>query len=681
MNNKVIDHMNPSPYSYRRDIDGLRAVAVLLVLFYHLQWHFFSAGFVGVDVFFVISGYLITKHLLSDIQNHRFSLKNFYLKRARRIFPALSVVLIFTSLACLILLLPQDLKNYGSSLIATLGFFSNFYFWRSVGCGYFSIRSSLFPLLHTWSLAIEEQFYLLWPLFLFFFKRYTKDSVVFYATLSIALLSFFLYYGFSFSSRSEFLYYSPFTRAFELLMGALLAIRGDRLRLPNNRIIQHAISLVGFFSIVLSSIFFVGNHSVLGCRILLPCIGTAFLIWIGRAKMPPIANALLSNTFFVFIGLISYSLYLWHWPIITLAHYESIPLDFKNSLVIALSSILLSTLTWHFIEKPFRFQLKYTFLKTMCIALFFIWIPSAIFGVALEEKTLVGFNKMPTGIIKKTSPKAFYGLLSKQSDCFGHKGVPVLPSERQCMLGNLNIKNPNVLIAGDSHAFSDVGMLNVFLKNAALKGYVVAFPSDAFLPGKVRYDQSSQQTLTLRNDYIAQLIKTHRYQYVVLGGWWVGYKTFPTKGNITNLPYGVLRYGMKNAIKMIIKSGAVPVILLDVPSLFHVRRVCGFEHIGYNTHCYNSKKKVDAEQFASQAIILKLKQQYPQIILIDPKKIICDSRRCYSSINNTPLYMTDLVAGAGSCHLNAFGSALIGKLYLKKYGNPFLRFAQWIEPR
>jgi len=153
--------------SYRRDIDGLRAIAVLFVFFYHSQVNLVSAGFIGVDIFFVISGYLITSHIYENLNNKTFSFKTFYVKRMRRILPALLMVLFMTTIIAYFVLLPEDLKNYTHSLVATICSISNFYFWKFIHIGYFSTDATKLPLLHTWSLGVEEQFYILWPLIIF----------------------------------------------------------------------------------------------------------------------------------------------------------------------------------------------------------------------------------------------------------------------------------------------------------------------------------------------------------------------------------------------------------------------------------------------------------------------------------------------------------------------------------
>ena len=191
-----------SAKNYRRDIDGLRALSVLLVVFYHIGVKFVHAGFIGVDVFFVISGFLITDHICRDIEKGCFSLKKFYMRRMRRILPALIVVLFFTTLAAYFFLLPSDLKHYFDSLIATLLSVSNFYFWKFIHLGYFSTDARVIPLLHTWSLGVEEQFYLVWPfLLIVLFKLFPNRKHILFTIILLTLCSFFTYYFFRHHSQ------------------------------------------------------------------------------------------------------------------------------------------------------------------------------------------------------------------------------------------------------------------------------------------------------------------------------------------------------------------------------------------------------------------------------------------------------------------------------------------------
>ena len=206
-----------SNIKYRKDIDGLRAFAVISVVLFHLELSQVKSGFLGVDIFFVISGYLITTIILRDLEQGIFSIKNFYLRRIRRILPALIVVSIFTSFFAWLFLLPQDLINYSWSLVSALGSFSNLFFFKTLNFGYFSTVSSIIPLLHTWSLGIEEQFYIVWPIILILLFKLKPSSKKNLATITailiIASISFFFWKHFP-----KF-YYILMARGFELLFG------------------------------------------------------------------------------------------------------------------------------------------------------------------------------------------------------------------------------------------------------------------------------------------------------------------------------------------------------------------------------------------------------------------------------------------------------------------------------
>ena len=330
---------------YRPEIDGLRAIAVVPVVLFHAGFHVFSGGYVGVDVFLVISGYLITGILLSDIDRQRFSIARFYERRARRILPALFCVL----LACLpfawFAMLPDELARFGRSMLAVIGFVSNVTFWLEEG--YFSSASELKPLLHTWSLAVEEQFYIVFPLLLFVLRKASRRTLTVLIAIA-ALISFAVCEMAAYRYQLANFYLAP-TRAWELLAGSLCACLGWQ----GHRRGAGLLALAGL-AMILVSIFLLDGTVVFPSHwALLPVVGTMLLILFARAESG--AGRLLAMTPLVGIGLISYSLYLWHQPIFAFARlFASGPLSQATMLGLALLAGVLAALSWRFVEQPFR---------------------------------------------------------------------------------------------------------------------------------------------------------------------------------------------------------------------------------------------------------------------------------------------------------------------------------------
>ena len=236
---------------YRAEIDGLRALAVLPVILFHAGFELFSGGFVGVDVFFVISGYLITTILIEDIENKRFSIVNFYERRARRILPALYVVTITTAIASTLILFPEQLKSFAKSLISVPLFSANFYFWSERG--YFGESSDLKPLIHIWSLAVEAQFYIVFPVFLLLLLRHKKT---FYALLSLAFLLSIASSYYVTQIHFDTAFYFPVTRAWELLFGSFAALLMNKRNIFNSKIMAELVASLGLLFIIFSAFRF-----------------------------------------------------------------------------------------------------------------------------------------------------------------------------------------------------------------------------------------------------------------------------------------------------------------------------------------------------------------------------------------------------------------------------------------
>lgn len=333
---------------YRPDIDGLRAVAILPVVLYHAFESAMPGGFIGVDVFFVISGYLITRLIATEIAEDRFSIARFYVRRARRILPALFVVLATTVAIGLAVLLPSELATLGTTLAGTAGFVSNLLFWEDIG--YFDQGAFHKPLLHTWSLAVEEQFYLFWPIVLILAARIgigLRRLVLGIMGTSFALSCWLLLRH----EPTAFFWLPP--RAWELTLGGALALgfvpafRTDRSR-------SHA-AIAGLGAIGLGLVLLSEESRFPGWSALLPCLGTALLLHAGDSGTHLVARHLLNRKPMVSIGQLSYSLYLWHWPLLSLASIMSRgAMTATTTIAVVVLSGILAALTWRFVEKPFR---------------------------------------------------------------------------------------------------------------------------------------------------------------------------------------------------------------------------------------------------------------------------------------------------------------------------------------
>lgn len=333
--------------SYRRDIDGLRAVAVLAVLGYHLGFSWLSGGFVGVDVFFVISGYLIGAMILQDVKIGAFSLMGFYARRVRRIAPAFTAMSLSILVLAYFVLLPAEYVRLAwSTLFAALSV-SNVYFANHTG--YFDAPAGGQILLHTWSLGVEEQFYFVFPLLILLFTQFAPK-------LMIPVLCLLWVGSFSLSAIGAFadpqatFYLAP-ARAWELLLGVLLAIRPWALRFDGAA--RNLLALLGLTMIGFSIIAYSVETPFPGATALVPCLGAAFVIAAGQAG-DSLVGRFLSLPPVVFVGLISYSLYLWHWPVIYYQRADAEVLTNSSRLVIVLYSFILAILSWQFVEKPFR---------------------------------------------------------------------------------------------------------------------------------------------------------------------------------------------------------------------------------------------------------------------------------------------------------------------------------------
>jgi len=378
-----------SSAKYRPDIDGLRAVAVLCVLAYHAFPKWVPGGFVGVDVFFVISGYLITLVLMNDLQRGTFSLTGFYGRRIRRIFPALIVLLAAVTLVAWLYLLATEFKYVGKHIAAGATFVSNFVSWLETG--YFDRNARLKPLLHLWSLGIEEQFYLVWPLLLYVaFRLRIRMALL---LLLVAVPSFWI--AFKYMSAAPLSgFFSPLARAWELAAGGLLTAlelaRKRPLEIPFGKYVRPTLACAGIAAILFACVRLRAEGHYPGVKVALPVAGAWLLIAVGPHNW--FNRHILSQRAMVFCGLISFPLYLWHWPL--LAAPRLLGLD-PSPLVCAkilLVSFILATLTYRFIERPIRFG-GHAALKTVLLCSLLAII--AVTGWAIQRGTILPHNDSP----------------------------------------------------------------------------------------------------------------------------------------------------------------------------------------------------------------------------------------------------------------------------------------------
>jgi len=423
-----------SQMKYRAEIDGLRALAVIPVILFHAGFELFSGGYVGVDVFFVISGYLITSILVEDIEKDRFSLIRFYDRRARRILPALFLVMACCIPFALMWMLPNEIKNFWQSIVAVTLFASNILFWRE--SGYFDTAVEEKPLLHTWSLAVEEQYYVLFPIFLLLAWRFGKNRVFWIIVGLSAVSLLFSEWGSRHSKTANF--YLATSRAWELLAGSMAAFIIKKRGVQKNEFL----SIIGLFGILYATFAYDKNTPFPSLYALIPIIGVVLLILFSHKDT--FVAKLLSLKVFVGIGLISYSAYLWHQPLFAFTRIRLFETP-SGSIMLALSatSIGLAYMSWRFVEQPFRRrsgsetgQMKSLLLSAAIASLFL--------GVGLSGHYGKGLKPHVTKSEQELIATASRSPLRER--CHVEKTIP--PPKESCVIFG---GQPTVAVYGNSH--------------------------------------------------------------------------------------------------------------------------------------------------------------------------------------------------------------------------------------
>ncbi len=604
--------------SYRPEIDGLRALAVVSVIFFHAGFGLFSGGFVGVDVFFVISGYLITSVILQDLEKGEFSIVTFYRRRARRILPVLFFVMLTTIPFAWLFLAASDFKNFSGSLVSTTFFGSNIFFWQTAG--YFDTETDLKPLIHTWSLAVEEQYYLLFPPFLFLSWKLGKLKIL----IGFGIL-FLISIGFAYWAtplHPTFSFYSLSTRGWELLLGVFSAfyLFGVKRR-EKNLFISEFGGWLGVGLIAFSVIKFNEETPNPSLYSLVPVIGALVVILFAAPHNS--VGKLLGSRLFVGIGLLSYSAYLWHQPIFAFSRYigGSEP---SKMVFIALSGLtmLLSYFSWRYIENVFRddLYLRGKVLITLSILLVFLF-------------STLGLS----GYVKAGFP------------------AEIKPSA----LEESNVINRNFILLGDSHANHLIGGIRKITS-----GRVEDLSSDGCIPFRNvdRYDSRYIPGACARlvNNHLNRIVIEDPDAMIVLssmGPVYLDGVAFKGKdpGRVTGLgvelisdlsikdPYKVFEIGFRQTLSELSKLSKSKVIFaLDVPEL-GINNGCnsGIKEVQFGKllikdmvskiapdKCFVLRTDYDNRVVRYKALVLSVLEDFPKILYFDPTNSFCSQIIC-----------------------------------------------------
>lgn len=499
--------------NYRRELDGLRALAVLPVILFHAGFTTFSGGFVGVDIFFVISGYLITTILLSEIEKGSFSLINFYERRARRILPALFAVITVSLLFAWLCLWPRDMKDFSKSVVNVCIYLSNRLFNKNTD--YFDTSSELIPLLHTWSLSVEEQFYIFFPLILLSVWKWQKKFIL-YLLLGLALASL-TYSQIKIDKDPSAAFFLLSSRLWELTIGSLVAWLNFSKLLTFNG--NHTGSLVGFLLILYAIFFFDKGIPFPGVYALIPTFGAALIIMFATPNT--LVGYLLSSKFLVGIGLISYSAYLWHQPIFSFARHISTSTSSSPHFlgILTLLTLVIAYFSWRYIEIPFRNKALYNRKQ--------IFIGSGVFTTLLISFGLIGMSTNGYESRFSSDQQAVLAFenydfksMARYKDCFlNHKQDH---SHFKSACRKIDRSEPISILWGDSHAAGlSFGLINE-LSNT------IQYTAGGCPPLKDTIITDRPKCKSV-NDYVLKEIANLKPKTVFMHANWTSYKEYDVR--------------------------------------------------------------------------------------------------------------------------------------------------------
>lgn len=649
---------------YRLDIDGLRALAVLSVIFFHLNANWLPGGFVGVDVFFVISGYLISSHIFRELATGTFSIVEFYRRRVKRIAPAMLTVTAVSLVTALLLLRPDDAIVVAKSAVWSIASLANVYFWSVHDSGYFAPNSEHQPLLHLWSLGVEEQFYLIWPILLMVVYRPAREKFMLFAMVAIAAASF-AFGNLYFSTDPSFVYYMLPSRAGELLMGAIVALvekRGGHRAFPASYVAPTA--LLGFF--LLGASFFTLSESEVfpGLLAIPPTLGAALLLFAGTCKATLLSRAL-SAAPLVVIGRISYSAYLWHWPLLAFYRYGYGAVNLRAAIVIFVLTLVLAWATYRFVEQPTR-KTRRNFIPLVTRQ--FVLPAGALVAIALipiygervwPERPVSEYRRQLAQLRNQTQPASAFSYV-----CQRQRITSEDITDARCVVGAPNQGTARVVLWGDSNAAHYVGMLGTFASKGSFSFRNIQVGScppvidepTSFAEARRRPDCQHSASLIrpLLNDA----------DVIVISSSWSVYQ-----GMSERFLDAFFRMARRMAAE-----GKLVVIIGKLPVINAFDRLCAEKALSYPfLECKDNRVPVPEDVNTANERLRQFAQSTPNVRYFDATSYVCPNGRCsaYGPAGRVIYY--------DQSHLTMAGSWALGETIIASEGLPaaFRGLANW----
>jgi peptidoglycan/LPS O-acetylase OafA/YrhL len=651
---------------YRTDIDGLRALAVLSVILFHISHSILPGGFVGVDIFFVISGYLISLNLFTEISEKRFSLTNFYYRRVKRIVPVMLVVCLVVTVIAQLFMIPEDAEDTARSAFWSLFSLANVYFWLNQDTSYFASASEELPLLHLWSLGVEEQFYLIWPVLLMILIPIVTRKTIMVSLLLVCLASTVLA-ELTFTSIPMFTYYMLPTRIGELLIGAVVALNqvspnGIRIK----KVAASALSWLGLILLFSSFVLITKSDVFPGLWSLLPTVGAGLIIFSGTGHKG-FVQKLLSIKILVFLGLISYSAYMWHWPILAFYRYANYEINLATGSILFGVIICVSWLSYQYIETPSR-RSKLGKNKTF---VYYFGFPVVILGIIF-----IYFLKTD-GFGLKLTPKSVY---LKQVEQFSDEKRATFTYDYVCqgpLITDKTIANERCIIRHDDAITEAVSTILWGDSNAAhFVGAIAAFAKESGFSFKNIQASSCPPLESDPSKYVeknkllkcAASLKTiwpelKHYKNVIISAAWTNYQ--PETSDFLSQFY--------TTVHKLLKSADNVLIIGKVPYFLDYDGKCWLKELNYSmVNCAVTDRPI-AENIARTNNTLKeFASKTPGVEYYDFNSSLCENDECslYNS-DGTSLYID-------RTHLSIPGSWILGQKIIDKSGVPyqFMRFGK-----